>query len=91
MREIRGKFLIRIGRDRATNKKVIVLAGVAEPTNFDINEIDDNDEMWVADILISGGLRFSEKEKGSDGSLSLEDFIRGKFQHPMHWNKKEHL
>lgn len=87
MKSIRGKFLVRVGKTSA-GEKVIVFSGAAIPLNFSIDEIDDNDEMWVADILITDGIRFSEKEKGSDGSLSPEEFIQGKFQHPMYWNKR---
>ena len=88
-RILRGKYLVR--KTKLENgTEVITLTGVFHPTNFDISSINDNDEMWVSDIIVSsGGLRFTDPH-GTDGG-SPEDFIAGLYQSPSEWKTKSSL
>lgn len=86
---LRGKYLIRKSTTSEGNK-VITLTGVFHPRNFDINEINDNDEMWVSDLIVStGGIRYTDPV-GIDGG-SPEDFLEGNNQSPKCWNNKTSL
>ena len=81
---LRGKYLVR------KSKEVVVICGVFHPTNFNINDINDNDEMWVSDIMVSSnGIRFTDPI-GLDGG-SPEDFISGENQSPSNWKTKSSL
>ena len=83
---LRGKFLVRKSK-LANGKEVVTLSGVFYPQNFNVDEIKDNDEMWVSDITVSGGgLRFTDPI-GTDGG-SPEDFISGVNQSPSEWKTK---
>lgn len=88
-RILRGKFLVR--KSKLNNgTEVLTLSGVFLPQNFNVNEINSNDEMWVSDIIVpSNGIRFTDP-KGTDGG-SPEDFISGMNQSPSYWNTKESL
>ena len=86
---LRGKYLIR--KSKLTDgKQVLTISGVFHPMNFDVNEINNDDEMWVSDIIIAdGGIRFSDPE-GIDGG-SHEDFLAGVNQSPDYWKTKSKL
>jgi hypothetical protein len=88
-RILRGKYLVR--KSKLENGTVVItLSGVFYAQNFDVNEIKDNDEMWVSDIIVSsGGLRFTDPI-GVDGG-SPEDFISGDNQSPGSWKTKTSL
>jgi hypothetical protein len=88
-RILRGKYLVRKSK-LENGTEVITLSGVFHPQNFNVNEIKDNDEMWVSDIIVSsGGIKFTDPI-GSDGG-SPEDFISGSNQSPSYWKTKESL
>lgn len=81
-RMLRGKYLVRKST-LENGEKVLTLTGVFRP-NFDIDEVKDNDEMWVSDIIVcSGGIRFTDPI-GIDGG-SPEDFLDGDNQSPRNW------
>ena len=86
-KSIRGKFLMRRGT-LANGEEVLILAGVARPTDFQTGDLDDNDEMWVADVTFEVGLRFSGR---AHNNLPMEDFLEGEQQSPKCWAKKEQL
>ena len=88
-RILRGKYLVR--KSKLDNgKEVVTLTGVFYPTNFDINSLNDDDEMWVSDIIVSsGGIRFTNPISTDGGSP--EDFIDGNNQLPTDWKTKGHL
>ena len=86
MKTLRGKYLVRIGKNSSGDKKVII-CGVFNPIDFDINTIHDNDEMWISDIIINGGIKFSD----SKDTCSPEDFLEGTCQLPDNWKNKEVL
>lgn len=88
-RILRGKYLVRKAK-LENGTEIITLTGVFHPTNFDISSINDNDEMWISDIIVSsGGLRFTDPY-GNDGG-SPEDFISGLYQSPSEWKTKSSL
>lgn len=88
-RILRGKYLVRKSK-LENGKEVIILAGVFHPLNFNVEDIKNNDEMWVSDIIVSsGGLRFTDPI-GVDGG-SPEDFISGVNQSPLNWENKNNL
>ena len=88
-RILRGKYLVRKSK-LENGTEVLVLSGVFHPQNFNLNEIKDNDEMWVSDIIVSsGGIKFTDPI-GTDGG-SPEDFICGHNQSPLCWETKESL
>lgn len=87
-RQLRGKCLVR--KSTLTNgEEVLTICGNFYP-NFNINEIKDNDEMWVCDMTIEdGGLRFTNPTSIDGGSP--ENFLNGDNNLPKHWNTKEKL
>jgi len=88
MKTIRGKYLVRIGTNEKGEKKIII-CGTFDPVDFDIDEINDNDEMWVSDLMIvDGGVKFTGRHHGA---LSPEDFLEGEFQLPSSWECRENL
>ncbi len=89
-RILRGKYLVRKSK-LENGEKVLTLSGVFYASNFDINEVNDNDEMWVSDIIISGGIRFTDPF-GTDAG-SPEDFVSGSgnMQSPSNWQTKSNL
>jgi len=87
-RIIRGKYLVK-KNELNDGTKVITLTGVFHPQNFNVDDIKDDDEMWVSDLIISGGLRFIDPI-GTDGG-SPEDFLSGNNQSPQNWKTKESL
>lgn len=87
-KSFRGKFLVRVASSQETMQKRVVLCGVFVP-NFDIDELNENDEMWVAELsVVSGGIRFTGKETGGP---SPEDFLEGAFMSPRDWKNREQL
>ena len=84
---LRGKYLVK----RAVLKdgsEVVILSGIFRPINFSINDIKEDDEMWVSDLeVLSGGIRFTDPHSVDGGSL--EDFISGNNQSPKDWKNKE--
>ena len=83
---LRGKYLVRKSK-LSNGQNVLTISGVFHPQNFNIDEVKDNDEMWVSDIIISsGGIRFTDPI-GVDGG-SPEDFISGDNQSPSCWSTK---
>lgn len=88
-RILRGKYLVRKAK-LENGSEVITLSGVFYPQNFKVDEIKDNDEMWVSDIIISsGGIRFTDPIDIDGGSP--EDFISGMNQLPDNWKTKGSL
>jgi hypothetical protein len=88
-RILRGKFLVRKSK-LSDGKEVVILSGIFHPINFEINTINDNDEMWVSDIIVSSaGIRYTDPI-GVDGG-SPEDFISGVKQLPEDWKTRGHL
>lgn len=88
-RILKGKYLVRKSK-LENGADVIILSGVFHPQNFNVNEIKDDDEMWVSDIIVSSdGLRFTDPI-GVDGG-SPEDFISGENQSPSSWATKSSL
>jgi hypothetical protein len=86
---LRGKYLVRKSKIK-NGGKCIILTGVFYAHNFDINEINNDDEMWVSDIIISsGGIRFTDPI-GVDGG-SPEDFLDGVNQSPSSWKTRSKL
>ena len=86
---LRGKYLVRKSK-LENGTEVVTLTGTFHPQNFNISEINDNDEMWVSDIIVSpGGLRFTDPI-GTDGG-SPEDFLAGDMQSPRNWKTKGSL
>lgn len=45
-RMLRGKYLVRKAK-LENGTEVIILSGVFYPQNFNVDEIKDNDEMWL--------------------------------------------
>jgi len=86
---LRGKYLVRKSK-LDSGRVALTLTGVFYPENFDISEINDDDEMWVSGIIIpSGGIRYSDPI-GLDGG-SPEDFLEGENQSPLCWKTKTDL
>lgn len=87
---LRGKYLVRKSKlENGTD--VIQLTGVFLPQNFNIDEIKDNDEMWVSDIkVLTGGIRFTDPI-GSVDAGSAEQFLEGNKQSPSDWKSKGSL
>lgn len=87
-KSFRGKFLVRRATNHSDGKQSVVICGVFKP-NFDINQLNDNDEMWVADLVVgSGGIRFSGKETLGP---SPEDFLEGQCMSPSSWKNRDQL
>lgn len=83
---LKGKYLVRKSK-LSNGQDVLTISGVFHPQNFNIDEVKDNDEMWVSEIIISsGGIRFTDPI-GVDGG-SPEDFISGNNQSPSCWGTK---
>lgn len=80
---IRGKFLVRKGTTH-DGDEILVIAGVFHPRNFSLDEIKNNDEMWVADLIVAGGWKFTDPSTYS-GVGSVEEFLEGNFQRPEDW------
>jgi len=84
---IRGKYLVRKAK-LENGTEVLTITGVFHPQNFNLDEINDNDEMWVSDLIVaSGGLKFTEPTS----FMSPEDFLEGNGQTPREWKNKEQL
>lgn len=86
---LRGKYLVR--KSKSNNGEIILtLVGNFYPQNFNINEIKDNDEMWVSDIIVcEGGIKFTDPINIDGGSP--EDFLSGINQSPESWKTKRKL
>jgi hypothetical protein len=88
MKTIRGKYLVRVASN-ANGQKKIIICGIFDPIDFDIESIDTRDEMWVSDLLVmNGGVKFTGK---CNGALSPEDFLEGEFHSPSFWSNREEL
>lgn len=88
-RILRGKYLVRKSK-LSNGQEVLTISGVFYPQNFNIDEVKDNDEMWVSDLVVSsGGIRFTDPI-GRDG-VSPEDFMSGENHSPSDWNNKNKL
>lgn len=86
---LRGKYLVR--KSKLTDgTPVLTLSGVFYPQNFSVDDVKDDDEMWVSDIIVSeGGLCFTDPIDRDGGSP--EDFLEGKNQSPLCWKTKDKL
>jgi len=85
---IRGKYLVR-KKKIYNGSDILIVTGVFYPINFNLNEIGDNDEMWISDLMvIDGGLKFSDP---INNNISPEDFLSGKNQMPISWKIKSKL
>lgn len=90
MKTLRGKYLVRKSKLVRDGTPVLILTGVFYPTNFDIDSVKDNDEMWVSDLEVrDGGIRFTEPY-GRDGG-SPEDFLEGEMMSSKCWKTKSKL
>ena len=71
-RKLRGKCLV--NRNTLKNgEEVLTLTGVFYPVSFNVEDVKDGGEMWVADIIVEeGGIRFTKNESIS---ISPEDFL----------------
>lgn len=86
---LRGKYLVRRSK-LEDGRDAVTITGIFHPQNFNIDEINGDDEMWVSDIIISsGGLRFTDPI-GIDGG-SPEDFLDGNMTSPTCWKNKSSL
>jgi hypothetical protein len=83
-RILRGKCLVR-KTTLPNGIEGVTLTGVFFP--HDNLEISDTDEMWVTDLVISGGLKFTEPFN----ECSPEDFLSGENQLPKQWKNKTNL
>ena len=85
---LRGKYLVRKTK-KENGKDCLILVGVFNPINFKIDDINDNDEMWVSDIIISDGIRFTDPIENDGGSP--EDFLEGNANSPKFWKNRTDL
>lgn len=88
MKKLTGKYLVRKAKLN-NGTPVLILSGVFYP-NFDISEVNDNDEMWVSEIIVSeGGIKFTEPVNNID-AISPEDFLENihNQQSPKFWKNK---
>ena len=85
---LKGKYLVRKSK-LEDGTPIITLTGVFYPKNFNIDDIKDNDEMWVSDIIIGDGVRFTDPV-GIDGG-SPEEFLGGENMSPSCWKTKGDL
>ncbi len=84
MKQLRGKFLLRKSTLQ-NGSTVLTMTGVFPSYNFDI---EDGDEMWVADVVIQdGGFAFSNPSR----EVSPEDFLSGENQNIKEWKTKKEL
>lgn len=88
-RNLKGKFLVR--RSTTNNgTPCLTIVGMFFP-EFDINSVEESDEMWVSEITVhSGGARFYDNKEKS-APYSPEEFLEGRNMNPNDWNKKEAL
>lgn len=87
-KSFKGKFLVR-RNTLGDGTPVVILCGVFYP-NFDIKQLNSDDEMWVADLEVKdGGVRFHEKVDSH--SFSPDDFLEGEHQNSDCWKNKEQL
>jgi len=87
-RILRGKYLVRKSK-LEDGTPILTISGVFRPINFSIDDIKENDEMWVSDVEVIDGLKFTDPI-GVDGG-SPEDFINGNRQSPKDWKTKGYL
>ena len=87
-RKLRGKCLVNINR-LENGEEVLTLTGVFYPVSFNVEDVKDGGEMWVADIIVEeGGIRFTKNESIS---ISPEDFLEGESQDSSSWKNKDIL
>lgn len=89
-----GKMMVR----KTTNQKnepCLIICGMFKPQNFEMNEISDNDEMWVANLeILPNGLKFTDyiNEFGNTYGLgSPEDFLQGIGTDIKNWKNESEL
>ena len=89
-KQLIGKFMVRKSKTQ-NGELCLILCGAFHPQNFELNEIKDNDEMWVANIeILPGGLKFTNP-KTNNGLRSPEDFLEGEGMSSDFWKTKEEL
>ena len=81
-----GKYHLRKTQTRE-GKTVVVITGIFHCDNPEL--INDNDEMWVSELTVTGSEMIKFKEL--IGFTSPEDFINGQGQHPGSWKHKEKI
>lgn len=87
-RILTGKYQVRKAK-LADGQEVLTITGVFHPKNFDMNTINDGDEMWCSDIIIcGGGKRYIESK---NIAISPEDFLEGQGQLPDNWKNVKTL
>ncbi len=86
---LRGKFLIRKGTS-SNGREFLTITGVTIP-NFPLSEIKDNDEMWVTDLIVSGGFRYTGPLDNTHSNCSPEEFLEGVGQNKSLWKHRENL
>jgi hypothetical protein len=85
-RILRGKYLVKKNK-LEDGTHILTISGIFRPINFSIDDIADNDEMWVSDVEVIKGLKFTDPHSVDGGSP--EDFISG--ENPKDWETKEYL
>jgi hypothetical protein len=86
-KKLKGKFLVRRGK-LADGTPILQVSGVFF-ANF-IDEVKDNDEMWVSELTIGQGLKFTDPVEGVDAG-SAEEFLAGRCQSPRDWKHKSEI
>ena len=81
-----GKYLLRKSKLR-NGKFVVTITGIFQCDNPEL--INDNDEMWVSELTVTGTEMI--KFKDCKGTTSPEDFLEGEKQHPNNWEQKEKI
>lgn len=84
MKQLTGKCLVRKVETRNGDDAIMLCGTFFPKTKIEI----DGDEMWVCDVLVNSGIKFSEPH---NISFSPEEFLEGYCQSPGDWNKKEEL
>lgn len=84
---LRGKYLVRRAK-LEDGTKVLLISGVFIPQNFNVDDIDPNDEMWVSDIIVSSGIRYTDLK---NDECSPEEFMQGSNSSPKDWKVKRLL
>jgi hypothetical protein len=77
MKTITGKFLIRKGT-MANGEMALVVAGTCFPEGFELGDVSDKDELWVARFDLVEVIKYEQRCPESTGfKRSPEDFIAG--------------
>jgi len=89
---LRGKYLVRKTKTKDGSQRLII-TGVFIP-NFDIDTIEDGDEVWISDLkVLEGGIKLKSGENKISPTYnkSPEDFLEGNGMDAKSWNIKEAL